>query len=91
MSRKVGLSHLEVFGYEGHVFWKKIVLSYSSAVSPNSGEIHHDTRLIIFKFISYYVLIRMHTRARGGLYIYLHKMPGKHPGYGQMLGGEGFR
>ena len=37
-----------------------------------------------------YVLIRMHTHVHGGLYIYLHKMPGKHLGYGQMLGGEGF-
>ena len=36
------------------------------------------------------VLIRMHTRVHGGLDIYLHKMPGKHAGYGQMLGGEGF-
>jgi hypothetical protein len=32
----------------------------------------------------------MHTRVHGGLYIYLHKMPGKRLGYGQMLGGEGF-
>ena len=32
----------------------------------------------------------MHTRAHGGLYIYLHKMPGKHPGCGRTLGGEEF-
>ena len=36
------------------------------------------------------VSIRMHTRVHGGLCIYLHKMPGKHPGYGQMLSGEEF-
>jgi hypothetical protein len=38
-----------------------------------------------------YILIRMHTRVHGGLYIYLHKMHEMHLGYGQMLGGEEFR
>ena len=35
-----------------------------------------------------YVSIRMHTRVHGGLYIYLHKMPGKHPDCGRTLGGN---
>jgi hypothetical protein len=34
--------------------------------------------------LSYYnVSIKMHIHVHGGLYIYLHKMLGKHQGYGQ--------
>jgi hypothetical protein len=70
------------------VFWReKVVVSYSSAAIP---QLHHSN-LYLSDHIHIYQLLRMHTCVRGGLYIYLHKMPGKHPGYGQMLGGEEFR
>ena len=47
-------------------------------------------QFVVLNLTNLYKLIRMHTRVHGGLYIYLHKMPGKHLGYSQMLGGEGF-
>jgi hypothetical protein len=87
LSQKVGLSYLKVFGCGGHheVFWKDIVM-----VIPQLYHLILRTRKSIFKLSYSYISIRTHTRVHGGLYIYLHKMPGKHPGYGQMLGGEEF-
>jgi hypothetical protein len=40
LSPKVGLSYLDVFGCEGHVFWEEIVMSYSVAAPPDSRAIH---------------------------------------------------
>ena len=63
------------------VRWEGLRATYSI---PLPGQ------FVVLNLTNLYELIRMHTYVHGGLYIYLHKMPGKCLGYGQMLGGEGF-